>query len=161
MGAIQVHGVDGAVPAVSPVDPLVHPVIGNTLRIDLILQDDCVVFGGSPGIHPANQSLRLDLSEEQLSILVIKINSDHIAHVDNWVERHLRSLTGDIDGDELGPNLSSGGEHNVLIRHLAPATIRGQHSRGTVTLVLSVRVGAGEAELLTATVAIPGAARVA
>ena len=66
-------------------------------------------------------------------------------------------LIGDIEWDQLGPDLSPGGVHDVLIRHLAAPTIGVQHPGGAVTLVPGVGVRTGQTQLLTVTIAIGAA----
>lgn len=87
LATVRVHGVDGPVPAVGPVDFLVHPIVGNALGVDALGGDvDNGVGGRVHAVHFSDASLASDLREVQCVALVVEIHSHNIGEVVDGLE---------------------------------------------------------------------------
>ena len=120
--AVGVHGVDGPVTAVCPVDLFVNPVEGNALGVNLVPARQNVHDGVGRGVvagHLGNASIAADLGEVQHVTLVIKVNADNIGEVGQGLEgvgsvNLFLSVTADVFTSQLGASA----EDQVLVADL-------------------------------------------
>lgn len=79
LGSIKIHGVDGVVRRIGPVDLLMGPVVSNSFRIDSTLADECdVIHLGRIGVKPSDASIRPDLGEYQPLVTEVEIESNDV-----------------------------------------------------------------------------------